>query len=279
MLPNFVIIGAQKAATTSLWRHLGEHPDVFVSPIKETNFFVKEMNWSRGLDWYESLFAAGESRSGLAVGEASPNYTLHPGLPGVPGRMASVIPDAKLIYLLRHPVERMISGYLQALAQGAETLPIERALLERPHYADISRYSMQLDEYLRFFERERVLVLLSEDLEAAPVATLSRALEFIGVESEWRPPSLNVRHHPSAGKRVPRSWWRRLGGMVIRGQVPTFPAPLWLRRSPLASRPLRAADSAISEEVRKQLEELLRPDVASLRKHLGPSFDGWGLLK
>ena len=278
MLPSFLIIGAQKGATTSLWRHLGQHPDVFMSPIKETNFFIEEMNWNRGLDWYESLFAPARLQSATAVGEASPNYTIHPGLAGVPRRIASVIPDARLIYLLRHPVDRMVSGYLQALTQGAETLPIERALLERPHYADISRYSMQLEQYLRYFDRDRILVLLSEDLEAAPAATVSQAFEFVGVRSDWRPSNLKARHHTSTGKRVPRAWWRRLGGLVIRGRVPAFPVPGWLATSPLTSRPLRTADSLISPMLRDQLEELVRPDVARLRNHLGGSFHGWGLL-
>lgn len=278
MLPNFVIIGAQKAATTSLWHYLGQHPEVFVCPQKETDFFVAEMNWARGVGWYESLFESAAGSGAVAIGEASPNYTMHPSLAGVPERMARVIGDARLIYLLRHPVDRMVSGYVQSLSQGSETLPLARALLERPHYADASRYWMQLERYLRCFPSERILVLLSEELTSAPGPTLERALDFLGVTRAWRPPDLGARQHQTAGKRVPRGWWRRLGGMMIRGRVPAFPVPDRLRDSLLTTRALRASDMELPPGLRERLEDLVRPDLVRLRDHLGPGFPAWGLL-
>lgn len=278
MLPNFVIIGAQKAATTSLWHYLGQHPEVFVCPQKETDFFVAEMNWARGVSWYESLFQPAARSGAVAIGEASPSYTMYPSFGGVPERMARVIGDARLIYLLRHPVDRMVSGYVQSLTQGSETLPLAQALLERPPYADASRYWMQLEQYLRFFPPERILVLLSEELTSAAGPTLERALDFLGVASDWRPADLGARQHETAGKRVPRDWWRRLGGMVIRGQLPAFPVPERLRRSRLTTRALRASDTELPPGLRERLEDLVRPDLVRLRDYLGPGFRAWGLL-
>lgn len=278
MRPNLVIIGAQKAATTSLWLYLGQHPSVFMSPIKETNFFVAEMGWSRGIAWYESLFEPAVEEGAEVIGEASPNYTLFPSLPGVPERMASVIPNARLVYLLRHPIERMISSYMQELAQGTETMPIARALLERPHYADASRYAMQIDQYLRHFERSQLLILLSEELEREPEGVLDRALSFLGLPAGWRPTDLGARHNPSRSKRVPRGWWRRLGGLMIRGRIPTFPVPEAATRSPLTTRALKPEDITVPDDARKRLEDSLRPDVERLRTYLGRDFDGWGLI-
>jgi hypothetical protein len=279
MLPSFVIVGAQKAATTSLWQYLGRHPAVFVTPVKETDFFVAQRAWPRGLAWYESLFA-GAGDGVTAVGEASPNYTMFPGFGGVPERMARIIPSAKLIYLLRQPVERMRAGYIHALAMGQEARPIEQALLDRPQYADTSRYAMQIEQYLRHFDRSQLLILLAEDLERRPGETFDRVLSFLGLPAGWRPPDLGVRHHPTLVKRIPRPWARRLGGFLIRARVPEFrvPARARIQRSRLTTRPLTPGDTTLPDDVRRRLEDLLRPDVERLRQYLGPDFDGWGLL-
>jgi len=276
--PNFVIIGAQKAATSSLWMYLRQHPEVFMPGEKETDFFIAEKAWPLGLEWYESLFASAASKGATAVGEASPNYTLYPGFPGVPKRMAQVIPEARLIYVLRDPIERMVSGYLQVLAHGQETLPIKRALLERPHYVDASRYAMQVERYLPYFDRSRILIILSEDLEAKPAETLDRVLRFLELPHGWRPADLGVRYHTTQGKRVPRAWWRNLGGLMIRGRIPRLPVPKSAATSPLTTRALGPDDVTLTGDLRKRLEETLRPDVERLREYLGEDFHGWGLL-
>ncbi|MEM9772050.1 MAG: sulfotransferase domain-containing protein, partial [Cyanobacteria bacterium P01_D01_bin.73] len=100
MLPSFVIIGAMKGGTTSLHRYIASHPNVVTSSIKETDFFRSAKDYSKGIDWYESLFEG----SGTYAFEASTNYTMRHKFPGVPERMHSVLPNAKLIYLLRDPI-------------------------------------------------------------------------------------------------------------------------------------------------------------------------------
>lgn len=282
MLPTFVIIGAQKAATTTLWHVLGRHPSIYVCGIKETDFFIAERSWPRGIGWYESLFPESEAAGAVAIGEASPNYTMFPAYPGVPERMAGVIGSAKLIYLLRDPVERMRSSYLHALATGTETLPAEHALVARAHFANTSRYALQIEQYLRHFDRSQLLLLLSEDLAADPGATLDRVLGFLGLEPGWRPADPASRQHETATKRVPRPWARWVGGAMIRARVPEAALPhavaSRLRTSDLATRPLSPADGAISDELRSRLRDLLRPDVERLRGYMDPGFDGWGML-
>src|SRR6266568_8270036 len=120
-LPNFLIVGAMKSGTSSLWSYLRSHPQVFMPDMKEPMFFVEKKNWSKGLDWYRGLFDdAGEA---VAIGEASQPYTMAHSFPGVPGRIVSLIPDVKIIYVLRHPVERMRSHYLHDRVIGTETRP------------------------------------------------------------------------------------------------------------------------------------------------------------
>lgn len=124
-LPTFVVIGAMKAGTVSLRHYLDEHPDVFLGRggmFGEPNYFVAEYNWSRGRAWYESLFADADADAGQAgaIGECSPSYTMAPAFPGVPERMAAVIPDARLVYVVRDPVARMQSMYMHQVSAGRE---------------------------------------------------------------------------------------------------------------------------------------------------------------
>src|SRR5918992_1234170 len=118
MLPNFLIIGAAKAGTTSLWAYLREHPQVFMAEPKELHFFVAASNWKRGLGWYESHFD--RAKGSVAVGEACGAYSRFPTHRGVPARIAGVVPDARLIYLVRHPIDRMVSNYVLNVRLGVE---------------------------------------------------------------------------------------------------------------------------------------------------------------
>ena len=109
-LPDFVVIGAPKSGTTSLWSYLRAHPQIYMTPEKEPEFFNDEEHWSRGVSWYERLFA--DAGDALVVGEASVRYAAYrPASASVPQRMAGVIPDAKLVYVVRHPVHRMVSTW------------------------------------------------------------------------------------------------------------------------------------------------------------------------
>jgi Sulfotransferase domain len=183
VLPTFLLIGAMKSGTTTLWWYLARHPDVFMTTLKEPNFFND--HWHRGLGWYERLFAsAGGAR---ARGEASVRYTSFPNDPECPGRIASVLPDVRLLFLVRDPVDRIRSHYLHEVAALRERRPLERALRENPIYLDRSRYAMQLERYLEHFPREQLLVVRAEDLFRVPSEVLPRVYGFLGVDPSWRP--------------------------------------------------------------------------------------------
>lgn len=123
-LPNLIIIGAMKSGTTSLHHYLNLHPEICMSRQKELNFFIEERNWSRGIQWYKSHFEA----EAKIYGESSPNYTMYPIWKSVPERMFSVIPETKLIYIIRNPIEQIISHYVHKYAVGKENRSIEQAL-------------------------------------------------------------------------------------------------------------------------------------------------------
>jgi hypothetical protein len=273
-LPNFFVIGAMKAGTSSLYLYLSAHPDVFMPPdVKEPSFF--STHWADGVDRYAGLFRdAGPAR---AVGEASTNYSKHPKFPEVPERMASLVPDARLVYVLRHPIERMRSQYAWRVLLGWERRPVDVALLEDWRYLSVSQYSMQIERYLEFFPRERMLIITSERLRAARDPTISEVFRFLGVD-----PAVIV---PTVDQEFNRTDARRSGGAVFRtllrqplvrsvaGRAPRLKAAA-VR---ILSKPAPVPDTALAPETEERLAEMLRDDVCRVRQYLGDGFDAWGL--
>jgi hypothetical protein len=272
-LPTFLVIGAMKAGTTSLWAYLRAHPEVFMPAEKELDFFVAEKAWGRGLDWYRGLFAPGAAAR--ARGEASTNYTKHPLFAGVAERIARVLPDARLVYLVRHPIERIRSHYAHAVAAGWERRPLGRALREEPQYLDVSRYAHQLTEYLRYFDRSQLLVVGAEQLRDDRAATLRRVLAFIGVDPTVAPAGLEAEHHPTPRVRRPfAEALRRVPGASTVARL--APAPLRRAYARVATADPEAL--RIPRRVERELTAVLREDVAALREIVGPGVvDGWGI--
>jgi hypothetical protein len=199
-LPDFLILGAQKAGTTALYEYLRRHPDITGPSWKEVSFF--DRHYARGEAWYRGNFPNSLRARGL-VAEASPSYLLHP---LAPERVKALVPEAKLIALVRNPVDRAFSHYQQEVAFRREPLSFEDALaaederlrgeeermLADPSYFSYvwwnftyrarGRYAEQLERWLAVFPRERLLVLPSEDLLLEPERTHTRVLEFLGAE-------------------------------------------------------------------------------------------------
>jgi hypothetical protein len=239
MLPNLIVIGAQKCGTTSLHHYLAAHPEIAMSTPKELDFFVEEHNWRRGLAWYESHFDSDK----LVRGESSPSYTNFPEYQGVAERMARTVPDAKLVYLVGDPLKRIISHYIHHYAVGGTRLPIREGLgnMRSSVFVAQSLYYRQLARYLRVFPESSILVVAQEDLLHERRATLGRVFGFLGV-SEFVSSAFERLHHPSAGKRA--------DGELI-------PAP-----------ELRGA-------LRDRLIELIAPDADRLRAQTGLRFSTW----
>jgi hypothetical protein len=276
-LPNFLIIGAMKAGTTSLWQYLRSHPQVFMPDDKELHFFSREHVWSRGLDWYQGKFEVPPTAT--AIGEASPSYSKHPHLPGVPIRIATVIPDARLIYVIRQPIERMRSHYLHHVATGQEHDPIETALRPDSEYVNTSRYAMQIACYLEHFRRDQLLIVESEDLRSDRVATLRRVYEFLGIDDGWLPPTIQRQFYRTAERRRLRSiplMMRRLSGSPVGRLIPDA-VRARVKKSRVVTRTVDEDEAMITHTFRGELQEVMREDVSRLRQFLGPDFDGWGL--
>jgi hypothetical protein len=279
-LPTFIVIGAMKAGTTSLWGYLREHPDVFMADEKEPEFFVEEKTWSRGREWYESLFAQGAARP--ARGEASTSYTKHPFFSGVAERMVSVVPDVRLVYVLRHPVERIVSQYRHALRAGWEKVPLERALETNPQYVDISSYAAQLDRYTDLFDRSRILTVLAEDLRKDRLGTMQRVYAFLGVDDTWTPDESTGELHAASSdptRRPGAALLDRLPGRATARRLLPGRVRATYHRLTALDHPDRVA---LSANAQARLMDRLRPDLERLPAIVGddaPGFDAWGLVK
>ena len=275
MLPTFLVIGASKAGTTSLYNYLRGHPQIFMSEKKEPQFFPLEFNWKLGLEWYERHFeGAGEA---LAVGEASTTYTRYPHSKGIPERIATVLPGVRLIYVVRHPVERMRSQFQQHRAFGWEPEPsIDRALLANPFYLNISRYAMQVEQYLEHVNRDQILIITSEALLHERDATMRSVFEHVGVAPDLAVPSSGREYN--ATRRAPNLTLARAAALPgVRTLTRVVPTGTKRSVARLLSRRIDPADAMMSNEVRRELEDRLREDVGRLGRYLNAGFDGWGI--
>lgn len=215
-LPDFIIIGAQKAATTSLYQYLVQHPAVDSAIDKETHYF--DNRYHAGEAWYRSNFPVtnvnGDDQAIRVVGEASPYYFVHP---RVPERLKSLCPNARLIVLLRDPVGRAVSQYFHERRRGFERLPLKEALLQEQdriagegnklrdpryrsfayeHFTYVTRglYADQLKKWFEYFDRDQLLILESEELKTSPSVVLSEVAEFLSIP-KWQPNVSEV-HNP-----------------------------------------------------------------------------------
>jgi hypothetical protein len=181
MRVDFMVIGAQKCGTTSLAEQLAAHPGICFCRTKEPGYFHRVDGWEAAVDAYHALYSPTD---GQICGEASTMYTFLPEWQGTHSRLYAYNPDLKLIYIMRHPVERVISSYSHDLVRGLVKAPPEIAVFQNPVYINRSRYGVQIRPYLGLFARENVLLLVAEEYASDQGETLRRIAEFLGVSAD-----------------------------------------------------------------------------------------------
>lgn len=190
-LPDFIIAGAMRCGTTALNSYLRDHPDVAMASSKEVHYF--DAHFDRGIDWYRSQFP--ESEEAVAVGEATPNYLFRP---VALQRIKDTLPEVKLIFVLRNPIDRAYSHYWHDRARGKLTVEfseiIDRELdgedIGPAAYVARGRYADQMAEVLQRFERNQIMVEAFENLTARPTEVYAATCRFIGVDDGFRPDRL-----------------------------------------------------------------------------------------
>jgi hypothetical protein len=267
-LPNLLVIGAMKCGTSSLHRYLDLHPEISMSADKELHFFTKPAVAARGLAWYARQFSGGTP----CRGESSVSYAKCHAYPGTAARIRAALPDLRLIYLVRDPVERTVSHYLHSVRQRRETRPLAEALAGaiENKYTLTSRYMLQLDDYLRHFAASDLLVVELAELAADPNFCMRRIFRFLGVDEGVTSAGFATVHNRTAGRGgaarpgplarlAPRV--RALGRHLIGSAAPPLPA--------------LPAGPALDPELRDRLAEYFRPDIARLEQFTGLRFPAW----
>jgi hypothetical protein len=275
-LPNLIVIGAQKCGTSGLHYYLGLHPEVSMSRPKELNFFIEERNWPRGVDWYKAHFDA----SATVRGESSPNYTAYPQHMGVPERMASLVPDARLIYIVRDPLARIAAHWVHNYAKRREKGDLRSTLMHpNTSYLVRSQYHMQLQQFLRYFDREQILIFQQSDLRDDRMATLRRVFEFVGIDPDFTHPRFEQERHQTSRKlrstraaaRLDKASRSRAGRMLPRNFWFLLDERLPLRR------PIERPN--VEEALGEEALQVLREDAEALRELTGRSFDNWKIWR
>lgn len=204
-LPDWLVIGAQKSGTTSLFLLLSKNPQLFLPSQKELQFFSSDELYIRGLEWYSQQHFS-DCPSNILAGEVSPQYMYSS---REASRIHSDMPNVKLIAILREPIDRAYSQYLMAVRRGQEARSLTEAFNasylinekdkespESVRYFQFSDYESVLSSYLEFFGREKILVLFQEDLASDPEAVLMRISKFLDIDYK-KPDNLHVRVHRS----------------------------------------------------------------------------------
>ncbi|MGH2727681.1 MAG: sulfotransferase, partial [Actinomycetota bacterium] len=258
-LPTFLIVGAAKSGTSSLWHYLREHPEVYVPKRKEVDFFNDDDRFALGAAWYADFFARGAGKK--ALGEASPSY-LFSEVAG--SRMAEIVPSARLVMILRNPIDRAYSHFLHAryytLEQRSfrEVVEEERAAPEGrrwPYYLAQSRYLPQLQRLMKSFPREQALILLLDDLIAEPVSMFKTLCEHVRIDPSIVPSIVGDATNTYRESRA-APLMRRLITPMMGNRVP------WLIRRPFLRLTTRSGRTPppIDPGIRRELAEYFAQD-------------------
>lgn len=220
MMPNFLIIGAPKSGTTALYSYIKQHPQVFMSPVKEPQFFAfegEELNFQgpkvqinssiTDLESYQALFQGVKDEK--AIGEASALYL---GIPKAPERIDHYLPDVKMIAILRHPVDRAYASFMHLIRDGREPLTNFADALEAEEkriaenwgflwrYKQLGFYSAQLERYFKRFPREQMRVYLYDDFCERPLEIIQDIFQFLDIDRNFIP-DLSVKPNVSGRPR------------------------------------------------------------------------------
>jgi hypothetical protein len=278
-MPNLIIIGGLKCGTTSIHHYLGLHPEIQMSKPKELNFFVEELNWDLGVDWYRGRF---DGRFGVR-GESSPHYTNLPRFQGVAEKIHHHAPEARLIYMVRDPISRILSHWCHATGAGYETRPMEEALASPDQaYVTRSMYWLQLQPYLERFEPSRIAVITQEELQSDREGTMRKAFRYVGVDEDFTSEQFDREWEKSTAKesgqyqlmerliklpglrsfdrnfdRLPERMRWMVEKVVHDPDAPSVPKP------------------ELPDSIRDRLQTLYGEDVAALQEFAGREFEGW----
>lgn len=285
-MPDFFIIGAAKSGTTTLYKYLCRHPDVFMSTPKEMSFFSKDEVYQRGIEWYAQLFA--DAKASQVCGEASTTYSRWPLYDKTVERLAAVQPEAKIIYLLRNPVDRLYSFYAHRMRE-AVTTSFEEFLKQTPEAFDSGCYMTQIRQYLEVFNKEQLLVLFTAEMRDAPQNVLSKVGDFLSLPPFSYLHAGPIKANEGGGKYYATSAITRSIGALKRTPAVSpvlkcVPASVrksgyeWLANGPVGQRLRRRHRNnmtRLTPQLRRKLQAMYRDEIEQLEAFTGRDLSAW----
>jgi hypothetical protein len=273
-----LIIGAPKTGTTSLHAYVAQHPDVSMSDPKELRYFWRD-DWRERVDWYASHFDADRR----VRGETTPAYAMWPCRDHVPERASELIPDARLIYVVRDPIERLASHWRQRVADGfSDPFECYTTDLEQPHNPIVcaSRYATQLERWLRHYDRSQILVIDQQRLKDARAEVVRDVLSFLDLRVPGDSLDLGPELNTGADKYAMRPWASRLWDQLLwpasRRLPETFKAHVRDGANRALFRPV-TEHAEIDATLRARLKRYFQPEADRLRALTGEPFESWSL--
>ena len=281
MKPNFLIIGAARSGTTSIYHYLSQHPNVFFSEVKELNFFSNPRYWDKGFVWYERKFRP-KYGDVLCLGEASTSYTRSPFNAETARRIYEYNPNFRLIYIVRDPIKRFISHYLHNVGVGKERRDFERLLdnLEEESIAWQGLYYFQIKQYLEYFEREQILVVSMDQLKSCPESVMKDVYGFLGLGPFTEIKDLKKAHNANRNIAIKSEF----GGLVSafysyyieQLAIPYRIKKVFMRLSDVGSKPI--GTPKLDQKQYRKLRAFYEEDAVKLRGEFGIDIDSWFMV-
>jgi hypothetical protein len=275
--PDFLLIGAPKAGSTSLWHYLRAHPSIYMPDLKEPDFFCSNVGRYPDWEWYDALFDG--AHDDQVTGEASVAYSLVERNPDTPARIAEELPEVRLLYIVRHPLERIESAWQHHIYKhNPVPSDFSRAVLEFRELIEGTLYMRNLNRYREHLPDAQIRVLFLGDLAEAPEVVMRDCDSFLGVDPERRPPLGAEEHNATDGKAIypePVHRLRKNGLGALTSFVPEAvkePVKRWLQR-PLPDRP------SWSPAAYAHAMDCLRGDATALLDYAGKPADYWDLSR
>lgn len=275
-LPTFLCIGAPRTGTTWLCEALQAHPEAFVPSIKEACFFIRDdfrSTWSRGLGWYRGLFDFPDDERIKAWGELSPRYYF---LEQTPGLIRETVPDVKIIYLLRHPVEVLYSLAQYHLKMYPAVINGHRYgladYLDHHLVGPLGFYARYLKRFAAHFPREQILVRFYEDLKRDAADNFARICDFLGIDPRIIPPAVHEQINPAL---VPRRF-------AVSVLMDTLSRRCWRgfarldeRYNRIEAKKAYSREASVTPEIFNTLMDIYRPDIHDLESLVDRDLSYW----
>lgn len=275
-LPNFIICGTQKGGTTSLYTYLKQNPFIGMSNKKEIHYF--DLHYQKGIEWYKKHFKKFKDKKYKLVGEATPTYMY---FENIPERIYRLIPETKLIFILRNPVNRAYSHYWHTVKIGYEYLYFEEAIEKEEErlreyqefirslysYKDRGKYISQLERFWKYFPKEQMLILITEELKEKPEQVMTKLFDFLEINVNTM--SKNWYLSLYKGKQ-PRIWQlQSFIGMLPNNSICNLSRRIFKYLN------FKNGYPAMDPETKQKLISYFRPYNKELEKKLGRKITYW----